>query len=126
MTMPMTEQTRIAGPQVCPICNLAIKSGETHIHWIDCNVLNPPNTFRVTNIHSEGEWQMTTTPQPMTEQRAREILGEAIQPNGRLYNLSWYLDWSERTEPDKATLDGEFTADQLEAIAWWMRNQRRD
>lgn len=62
----------------------------------------------------------------MNEKRAREILGNvegrtgAIHPDGRLYNLGAYLDWAPGYE--NATLDGEFTADQLEAIAWWMRN----
>lgn len=57
----------------------------------------------------------------MTEDQAAEILKEAIKPSGGLYNLGWYLDWSGQKT---AVMDGEFTADQLEAIAWWMRNKK--
>ena len=38
-----------------------------------------------------------------------------------LYNVGWYL----AAKPgEDATLDGEFSADELEAIAAWMRNQK--
>jgi hypothetical protein len=54
------------------------------------------------------------------EKFAREVLGDAIQPNG-LYDLSSYMSWQpgDRT----ITLDGDFTVSELEAIAWWMRNK---
>lgn len=61
---------------------------------------------------------------PMTEPRAREILGPALRDSGVLsesiYSPFAYAHW----EPGdaKAILDGGFTADELEAIAWWMRN----
>jgi len=60
----------------------------------------------------------------MNEQKAREILGSAIngpqQKKEGLSNLGWYLHW----EPGKssATLDGDYTAEELKAIAWWMEN----
>lgn len=38
----------------------------------------------------------------------------------RLYSGGWYL--SVDTGDETATLDGEFTADDLEAIASWMRD----
>ena len=56
----------------------------------------------------------------MDEAKAREILGDAINPDGGLYNLGWYLGWPPGNAD--ATLDGSFTADDLDAIAWWMRN----
>jgi hypothetical protein len=37
-----------------------------------------------------------------------------------LFSLGWYLGVGANDE--KATLDGEFTADELEAIAAWMRD----
>lgn len=60
--------------------------------------------------------------EPMTEQRAREILGDTIQPDGSLYCLGHYTAW--KHEHDTITLDCHFTVDELEAIAWWMRNIR--
>ena len=33
-----------------------------------------------------------------------------------------YLDWSNSIDGgERAALDGEFTADELEAVAWWMK-----
>lgn len=61
-------------------------------------------------------------PLAMTEERARTILKQEIQEDGRLYNLGWYLAWS--PDDNTACLDGEFDEDDLEAIAWWMRNRR--
>jgi len=56
----------------------------------------------------------------MTEEKARELLRIAI--NGKdLRDIGWYLAWKS-TYPDWATLDGTFSADDLEAIAWWMRH----
>ena len=58
----------------------------------------------------------------MTEEIAREILGGAIRDDDSLNSirfLQWQAGW------DAATLDDSFTADELEAIAWWMRNKRR-
>lgn len=45
----------------------------------------------------------------------------AVQPDGGLYNLGWYLGWN--VGSDTATLDGVFTADDLEAIAAHMRER---
>lgn len=66
--------------------------------------------------------------QPMTEERARALLGDAVNDDGGLYCncgdtlREAYVTWN--TDEDTACLDGHnFTADQLEAIAWWMRNK---
>jgi hypothetical protein len=56
----------------------------------------------------------------LNEQRAKEILGNAIWNDGGLRSLEWYLSWGPTDE--WATLDGIFSAEELEAIAWWMRN----
>lgn len=56
----------------------------------------------------------------MNEERAREILGDAIYPKG-LGVAGEYLEWE--YGDDEACLDGHFTVDELEAIAWWMRNK---
>jgi hypothetical protein len=52
------------------------------------------------------------------EQQLKELAG-AIGDDGSLYGLGWYLSW--HSGDTAATLDGEFTADQLEAIVMWMR-----
>jgi hypothetical protein len=69
----------------------------------------------------------------MTETRAREILFKSSWLTERADGgLSWnhgavvYTPTSRASEGKEycsATLDGEFTADELEAIAWWMRNK---
>lgn len=57
-------------------------------------------------------------PHVIDESKAREILGNAIVPDG-LQSLGWYLAWSH--DDAEAVLDGRFTAEDLEAIAFWMR-----
>ena len=56
----------------------------------------------------------------MTEERARELLAEYIQPDGSLYDyLEHYPIWR---PGEKATLFfGRLTNEQHEAIAFWMR-----
>lgn len=59
----------------------------------------------------------------MDEKEARELLGSGtIQDDGNLYDLGWYLEWL--IEEDYATLNGTFEAEELEAIAWWMKNKK--
>lgn len=58
----------------------------------------------------------------MDEKRAREILAEYITEEGGLASISLYMGWT--PGEDTACLDDNFTADQLEAIAWWMRHSR--
>lgn len=59
----------------------------------------------------------------MDERRAREILG--INPSDKrlvldgLYLSGGYVS----IVNGRALPDGTFTADELEAIAWWMRNK---
>jgi len=56
----------------------------------------------------------------MDRKQANKILGDKIKgPDGSLYSTKEYLNWNVGNE--KATLDGNFTADELEATAWWMR-----
>lgn len=67
----------------------------------------------------------------MNEQLAREILGvitgaECIRADGSLHgvieDIQDYEVLSWVPNDISATLDGTFSADELEAIAWWMRN----
>lgn len=57
----------------------------------------------------------------MNESKARSILERDIQPDNSLYSLGWYLSWVPGNP--EACLDGDFTAEDLEAIAWWMKNK---
>lgn len=54
----------------------------------------------------------------MTEQRAREILGDMITADNEIHCRSPYVRWG---SGDVASLDDPFTHEQLEAIAFWMR-----
>jgi len=58
----------------------------------------------------------------MDSAQATQILQSSIASDGGLYNVGWYLAWSQGDAT--ATLDGTFTADDLEAIAWWMRQHK--
>lgn len=58
----------------------------------------------------------------MTEERVHSILGDDIKPDGRLYCLGRYLAWSPE-HPETACLDADFSALELEAIAWWMKHK---
>lgn len=54
-----------------------------------------------------------------SESLMHETLSDIIKPSKGLYSLSWYLSW----EPgdSTATLDGEFSASDLECIAAHIR-----
>ena len=60
----------------------------------------------------------------MTRTKAESILGYAIRADGSLDSSldssSPYIDWNRNT--NQVDLDGMFEAEQLEAIAWWMKN----
>lgn len=56
----------------------------------------------------------------MNRKKAIKILGNTITKDGELYNLGHYIDWSKGD--DTVCLDCRFDADELEAIAWWIRN----
>jgi hypothetical protein len=59
---------------------------------------------------------------PMTEQRAMEILnGVDIFSDMPSLGNGEYTNWHEGDATVK--LDGRFTAEELEAIVWWMRNK---
>lgn len=56
----------------------------------------------------------------MTEQRAREILGDMITADNEIHCRSPYISWGPGSG-GVASLDDPFTSEQLEAIAFWMR-----
>ena len=50
---------------------------------------------------------------------ARRILGNAVQPDGSLYNLGRYISWG--VDRQAIVLDDSFDVWELEAIVYWMR-----
>jgi hypothetical protein len=60
----------------------------------------------------------------MDEAKARAILGKKIcEDNGLDVDASGdYVAWTPGQE--RVMLDAGLTADELEAIAWWMRNSK--
>ena len=55
----------------------------------------------------------------MNEDRARLILKGYIQEDDSLEQHGWYMSWG--THEKDLVLDGRFTPEELEAIAFWMR-----
>ncbi len=64
----------------------------------------------------------------MDEKRAAEILKNNICEDGLKgsddIENGVYMRWSSGHYADKICLDSDFSAEQLEAIAWWIRNKR--
>ena len=68
----------------------------------------------------------------MDDKRAQELLDNlgVVRPDGSLGRGTGTVHWPARYHSSSsssmqgADLDGSFTADELEAIAWWMRNQK--
>ncbi len=59
----------------------------------------------------------------MNGKKARAILGsDVFCEDGGLFDGGHYLAWS--VGDAVVVLDDSFTADELEAIAWWMRKKR--
>ena len=57
----------------------------------------------------------------MDEIDARALLDGAVRRDNGLEQSTPFIRWYEGAK--EVALDGRFTAAQLEAIAWWMRNK---
>jgi len=55
----------------------------------------------------------------MNEERARKILGKWLRKDGTLHCRSPWVNWP--SDREWINLDGDFTAEELEAIGWWMK-----
>lgn len=55
----------------------------------------------------------------MDEEKARRILKGWIQPDNGLHCLGTYIAWTPGNG-EEACLDGTFSAEELEAVVWWM------
>ena len=64
----------------------------------------------------------------MDEAGAREILGEWIQQDNTLYFVlkMQLIRKTIKWDGEYIQIDGFFLSDELEAIAWWMRNKKVD
>jgi len=99
-----------------------------HIDWSpDGNIvwgINDANDNRVIGTDAgyyelkleDAKEIVTACNNAMTEARAREILGSRLTADGSFRDWPFY-------HGDTLALDGNFNADELEAIAWWMRNK---
>lgn len=59
----------------------------------------------------------------MNGQKAKIILATDIQSDNSLKNYYVADGISWKPGDELVSLDGEFTAEKLEAIAWWMKNR---
>jgi hypothetical protein len=59
----------------------------------------------------------------MDEAQARQILGSSVQEEGAVLKSGGRPYFSWRRGREWATLDGMFSADELDALVWWMRNK---
>lgn len=57
----------------------------------------------------------------MDEKEAREVLGNMITLDNGLSDLHNYIGWKPGCED--VILDGLYNVEELEAIAWWMKNK---
>jgi hypothetical protein len=60
----------------------------------------------------------------MNERRVRALLGDWIQRDGTIRGFRQFVCYPEYDGGCKVALDGVFSADQVEALAWWMRHGR--
>ena len=56
----------------------------------------------------------------MTEELAKEILGDTIQSDGSLFCLGHYIAWQ---GGNHVVLDDSFEIEELEAILWWIKHK---
>ena len=56
----------------------------------------------------------------MNKDRAIEVLGSAILDDNTLYCCGTYIHWNKKD----ITLDGDFDLEYLEAIIWWVKNEK--
>lgn len=57
----------------------------------------------------------------MDESGARAILGPRIRPDGGIYHLSPYMEWS--LGSNTVVLEGRFFVEDPEAMLWWIRRE---
>jgi hypothetical protein len=78
-------------------------------------------TYKTTVEHNE----IINVPEPMTEARAREILGDSIRTDGKgwIANEARDIFVTCHSGGIDVSMQSFMTVDELEAIAWWMRNK---
>lgn len=61
----------------------------------------------------------------MNEEKAAEIIGEWLEEDGAIQCWDPWIFWQPDRCPEDISLEGGFSADELEALAWWMRNKAK-
>lgn len=61
----------------------------------------------------------------MDETTARKILAEYVQPDNSLEGGIAFVSWPRHGDSRTICLDGDFSTEDLEAFAWWMRHASR-
>lgn len=83
-----------------------------------------PGTYYGLRLRGWGAARVRGQSEAMNEEKAREILGEWIgnraDPNALEYLGGPYVCWAPN-RGDEITLDGPFSLEELEALAWWVR-----
>ncbi len=79
------------------------------------NRLTESNAYVQTKIIRPKEIE----PEPMNEAKARTVLGDWIHEDGTLHSIGVIFS----PKSFGLSICGTFTAEQLEAIAFWMRNK---
>lgn len=72
---------------------------------------------RIPAIIEKALREAMMAPPPMTEDRARALISEAD------YDLVDSTSHNHKGDARRVQLDGHYTADELEAFAWWLRNK---
>lgn len=62
----------------------------------------------------------------MDEAKARKILAEHIQPDNSLEGGICFVSWPHHGDSRTICLDGDFDAEDLDALAWWMRHASQE
>jgi len=91
------------------------------------NPKNHADQWYVARQYFEDNLELVTAtpPEQMNEQKAREVLGDWINKDDSLSELKigFHVAWFPCVEPETCILNGDFTAEQLKAVAWWMENK---
>jgi hypothetical protein len=77
-------------------------------------------------VAKAAEYCDEVVPEPMTEARAREILGDSVRPDNTIDPTRSPIGWVQwNGDADWICIDASLELEQLEALAWWMRNKGR-
>lgn len=118
-------------PVACPFCGATENAHDQECgrHWIYCGECDAQGPYADSPELAAIAWDKRDG--QMTEALARGILGSVLVddqlPSGFFSDPpDQRPDDSEADGRQVARLDGRFTSDHLDAIAWWMQNKQKD